>query len=397
MTSEALFGLALGLSSPWKVVSSDIVDGRLEIRIDFEKGARFENQPVHDTVERSWQHLNFWQYPTMITARVPRVKGPDGKVNQVEVPWASPGSGFTILFEAMALTMMKSMTVSQVAKLLFCDDMKLWRLAERSLAQALKSLDLSKVRRVGVDETKSLKGHEYITVFADLDTRKVIFACIGKGAASLERFASELLRCGADPAQIECFCSDMSRAFLSGIKRFFPSSEIVIDKFHLVKLVSEAVDATRKAEMKHAREKVSSRFLWLKNPGNLSDDERRELSLLNARPAFEKTGRAYTLKLAFQELFHVKKRVSESRLDEWLDEALSCGIAALERVAETIFRHRKMILSWFDKRISNGLLEGLHSVLQSAKNRARGYANPDHLILMSYLIHGQLNMIRTTK
>src|SRR5512142_2164813 len=169
MTPEELFGMALGLSRPWKVESSEIADGELRIRIGFEKGAKFGGLPVHDTVERSWRHLNFWQFATVLTARVPRVKGKDGKVTQVEVPWARPGSGFTALFEAVALTMMRSCPVCETARALGVDDMALWRLLERSVIRARAGADHSSVRRVAVDETSCRRGQDYISVFVDLD------------------------------------------------------------------------------------------------------------------------------------------------------------------------------------------------------------------------------------
>ncbi len=106
--------MGLGLSSPWLVSSAVIKDGELHLEVDFEKGSQFEGCGVYDSVVRSWRHLNFWQYPTYIRARVPRVMGTDGKVFQVQVPWSRPGSGFTALFEAVAITMCRHMPVSRV-------------------------------------------------------------------------------------------------------------------------------------------------------------------------------------------------------------------------------------------------------------------------------------------
>lgn len=386
--------MALGLSSPWKVVSSEIVEGELQISIDFEKGSRFNGCPVHDTVERTWRHLNFWQYPTYLTARVPRVKDAQGKVTQVEVPWAQPGSGFTALFEALSLTMMRSMPVSEVARHLMVDDMALWRLLQRSVSLARESLDLSTVTRVGVDETKCRKGHHYISLFVDLDTKRVLFACEGKSASVLSEFKRDLICHGGNPESITTFSSDMSAAFLSGIAEEFKGAKVVLDKFHLVKMVSEAVDETRRSETKKARKAAGNRFLWLKNRSKLSDQQFQDLQTLQEDPAFAKTAEGYRLRLAFQELFMVKERVAEFRLNEWLDEALSCGVQAIEKVAQTFFQKRELILSWFKNRVSNGILEGINSVLQSTKNRARGYANPKHMILVSYLLHGKLDFNR---
>jgi len=392
MTPEELFGMALGLSLPWKVESSVIEGGELRIRIGFEKGAKFEGLPVHDTVERSWRHLNFWQYATYLTARVPRVKGEDGKVTQVEVPWARPGSGFTALLEAVALTMMRSCPVSETARILGVDDMALWRLLERSVTRAKAGADYSSVRRVGVDETSCRRGQDYISVFVDLDARRVLFACRGRAASSVEMFKKDLIEHGGSPERIEAFSCDMGPAFISGIGEHFPDSAVVLDKFHLVKMLSGAVERTRKEDTRLQRSSKGARFLWLKNPSRLSDEERCELRRLRQEPAFAKTAEAYRLRLAFQEVFTVESGNAERILDAWLDAALDCGVVAVERVAESFLKAKDMILSWFQNRISNGILEALNSVLQSAKRRARGYANPNHMILVSYLMHGKLEL-----
>ena len=110
MDAKDLFTLALQLSPEWKVTDCllDQEDRCLTLKLDFSPGSKFsapgaDHQllcAVHDTVEKRWRHLDFFQYKTELVARVPRVKTPEGKVVQVEVPWARPGSGFTLLFEA---------------------------------------------------------------------------------------------------------------------------------------------------------------------------------------------------------------------------------------------------------------------------------------------------------
>lgn len=384
--------MALGLSRPWLVVSSLITDGELHIRIDFETGAKFDGCPVHDTLEREWRHLNFWQYPTFLHARVPRVVGKDGKVAQVEVPWARPGSGFTALFEAIALAMARSMPIAAVAQHLKVDDMAMWRLLERAVEAAREKADYSQVKRVGVDETAARRGHDYITKFVDLDRGRVLFACRGKGAETLDEFKQDLIAHGGDPTNLQTISCDMSQAFLAGSATHFPGARVVLDKFHLVKMVSDAVDATRREETARSRSSKGTRFLLLKNPAKLSHTQRERLGALLLDEAFAKTSEAYRLRLAFQELFNQKQSRAAHYLATWLDAAYDSGVRAIERVAVTFFKMRDKILAWFDDRVSNGILEGLNSVLQSAKARARGYGNPKHMILISYLLHGKLDL-----
>jgi transposase len=384
--------MGLGLSRPWIVMSSKIEAEELHIEIDFEKGAKFEGLSVHDTVDRTWRHMNFWQYPTYLHARVPRVVDGEGKVKQVEVPWARPGSGFTALFEALAITMCAHMPVSQVSDKLKVDDMALWRLLERAVEAARELADFSKVTKVGLDETASRRGHHYITKFVDLDASRVMFVCEGKAANVLKQFKADFVLHAGKPEKVRTFSSDMSPAFLSGIAEHFPEATVVLDKFHLIKMLSKAVDQTRRSEAKGLRGFRGIRFLFLKNQSRLKEGERQQLGALLMKPAFAQTAEAYRLRLAFQELFNQPKAIAADYLADWLDSALACGVKTIEDVAETFFKMRDKILSWFEFRISNGVLEGLNSVLQSAKNRARGYANPKHMIVMSYLLHGKLDL-----
>lgn len=115
MNSESLFTLALGLQSPWEVRGVEFAkssEGRneLHIQIGFVKGAKFPDSTgalcgVHDTQTRKWQHLNFFEHTCYLHCDVPRIKATDGKVKLVPVPWSRPGSGFTLLFEAMAMAL----------------------------------------------------------------------------------------------------------------------------------------------------------------------------------------------------------------------------------------------------------------------------------------------------
>jgi transposase len=392
MTAEELFAMGLGLHKPWIVTASRVEDGELHIVVDFEVGARFLGAKVHDTVQRKWRHLNFWQYPTYIHARVPRVVGEDGKVAQVEVPWARPGSGFTALFEALALAMAASMPVSEVARHLQMDDMALWRLMELAVECAREKADHREVTRVGVDETACKRGHNYITTFVDLEARRVLFACKGKGSDCLRQFLEDFKTHGGHPSRVKLFSCDMSPAFLLGIREHFPKATVVLDKFHLVKLLSEAVDTVRREEIGKYSNARGCRYLFLKNPGNLSEQQAERLEAILSNESYAQTAEAYRLRLAFQDLFNQPPATAGDYLNAWISAARKSGIDAVKRVARTFWRMRDKILAWFENRVSNGILEGLNSVLQSAKARARGYANTNHMILISYLIHGRLDL-----
>ena len=133
MDANVLFGKALGLGSGWKVVKSemDVAGRELKIWLDFESGSQFacprceKFSPVHDTMEKKWRHLDFWQHRTELIARVPRTNCQEHGILQAAVPWARPGSGFTLMMEAMILLLGQQMSVSAAARHLAESDKRL--------------------------------------------------------------------------------------------------------------------------------------------------------------------------------------------------------------------------------------------------------------------------------
>lgn len=400
MRDNDLFQLALGITSPWFVASSDFdaAKKRLDIRVDFKAGSRFacpdcktDGCPVHDTTEKTWRHLDFFQHQAFLTARVPRITCTKCGVRQVDVPWARKGSGFTLLFEALAMTLVAHMPVAAAARLVGVHDTRLWRVVFHYVARAVARMDLSELRRVCIDETAARRGHDYISLFVDIDTRRVVFVTDGRDAKTVERFADHVDAHNSDASRIKEVCIDMSGAFISGVTENLTEAEITFDKFHVMKLIGDAVDKTRRAERKAHPELKGSRYVWLKNEANLSAEGRATLAALSRLHL--KTARAYQLRLAFQEVYAQHSRDwAELMLDRWDSWAIRSRIEPIKAVARTIRRHWDGILAWFDSRIANGLVEGINSLIQAAKAKARGYRNRETLKAITYLIAGKLDL-----
>jgi len=400
MRDTDLFQMALGLVPPWLVSDSrfDAEKKRLDIDIDFTKGGHFDcsgcDKPdcaVHDTVQKEWRHLDFFQHQAFLHARVPRTKCDECGVRLVNVPWARPGSGFTLLFEALAMTLVTAMPVRAAGRLIGEHDTRLWRVIIHYVEQALARADFSKVMRIAVDETASKLGHNYITLFVDIDERRVLYVTDGKDAKTIEAFADDLEAHGGDASRIKEVCIDMSAAFIKGVTENLTEAQITFDKFHAVKLVNDAVDKVRRAEVKERPELRRSRYLWLKNERNLSADQSAQLGSLSAMNL--KTARAYNLRLAFQDIYSEPSRAwGELFLDRWYSWARRCRLEPMKQVALTIKKHRDGILRWFDSRIANGLIESINSLIQAAKAKARGYRTTRNLKAITYLIAGKLEL-----
>jgi len=400
MQDKDLFALALGLSKPWFVagVEFEPEQKRLELLIDFERGGTFScpecgaaGCKAYDTEERRWRHLNFFQFETHLRARMPRVQCGGCGVKPVQAPWARPGSGFTLMFEALVLTMAPHMPVRAVARLLGEHDTRLWRILHHYVDAAIETRDDSEVREVGVDETASRRGHNYVSLFVDLERARVLHVAEGRSASTVDEFRRDLQAHGGLPEQIREICCDMSPAFIKGIEEAFPKAAITFDKFHVMRLIGDAVDKTRRAERSEHPEYKGYRYALLRNPETMSD---RELDFTSEllRKSTSKTARAFHLKLVFREFYEQPRRYAERFLQRWYSWAIRSRIPAMKAAAATIRRHWNGVLRWFVSGISNGLLEGLNSLVQAAKAKARGYASFRNLRTIIYLIAGKLDL-----
>jgi transposase len=400
MQDRQLLQMALALAPPWTVARAtfDAAAKRLDIHLDFSKGSRFACPQceaaacqVHDTEDKTWRHLNFFQHEAYLHARVPRVNCSACGVRQVSVPWARDGSGFTLLFEALAMTMMTSMPVAAVARLLGEHDTRLWRVLHHYVEQARARADHAAVTRVAFDETAARRGHDYVSLFVDLDGPRVLFVADGKDARTVEAFAADLTEHGGAASNVTEVCIDMSPAFIKGAAAHLPGAHITFDKFHAVKIINDAVDKVRRAEQKNRPELKKTRYIWLKNKSNLKQAQLEALGGLTDLNL--KTARAYQIRLTFQDLYAQPSReAAEAFLKKWYFWTTHSRMSPMIDAARTIKRHWDGILRWFDSKIANGILEGINSLVQAAKAKARGYRSSRNLKAIIYLIAGKLDV-----
>jgi transposase len=386
------------------VVRKSAFDGaakRLDIYLDFARGSRFAcpqcgaaGCPAYDSDEKTWRHLNFFQHEAYLHARVPRVSCTGCGIKQVAVPWARVDSGFTLLFEALVMAMVQAMPVAVVARMVEEWDTRLWRVIHHYVEAALDRVDHSEVTSAAVDETAARRGHNYVSLFVDLARRRVLFVAEGKDADTVEAFAQDLTAHGGDPQAIAEVCIDRSPAFIAGVTQSLPNAQITFDKFHVVRLINDAVDVVRRTEQKSRAELKKSRYLWLKNPQNLSTRQRTQLDNLAA--ANLKTSRAYRIRLAFQELYLQPAKNAEAFLKKCYWRATHSRLPPMIQAARMVKRHWNGILRWFRSRIANGIIEAINSLVQAAKAKARGYRSIRNLKAIVYLIAGKLELALPT-
>jgi len=290
------------------------------------------------------------------------------------------------------MAMAKEMPVNAIARLVREHDTRIWRVLNHYVEQARSEQDYSGVCKVGMDETSSKRGHNYITVFVDMDNSKVLFVTPGKDAATVTEFKKDLEAHGGAVENVTQACCDMSQAYIRGIEDTFDNAAITFDKFHILKVINEAVDEVRRMEQKTRPELKKTRYAWLKNPGNLKPKQQAVIETLTLPKMKLKTAKAYQIKLTFQDLYEQTKDKAEKFLKRWYFWATHSRLQPMIEATRTIKRHWEGVLAWFDSGITNGVLEGINSLIQAAKAKARGYRSTTNLITVVYLIAGKLNL-----
>jgi len=402
MTENEIFTRALNIGAGWEVDHVEFKQEEKELQIYI----RTVKESVHPCgtcgkescrvydhgKERKWRHINFFQYRAVLIGRPPRVE-----CNQCHTPktaelsWARERSGYSLYFEAFMVLLAKSMPMNEVARLLGEHDTTLWPILHHYVDEARQEQTFEGVTRIAIDETSRAKGHEYVSLIADLDTRKVLHVAEGKGQQTLFDFKGQLLQKCGHPDHVEELCMDMSASFIAGARKYFPNVEITFDKFHVMKVINTAVDETRRKEQRTIAELKNSRYAWLKNEKNLTAKQKEKLIQLKDEDL--KTAKAYHLKMTFSKLWEQKTpETAKAFLDEWYDWATTSELPDMVKAAKTIRQHETGILRWFTSKVTNGIMEAINGLVQSTKRRARGYRSIKNLRTMIYLIAGGLKL-----
>ena len=307
-------------------------------------------------------------------------------------PWSREHSGFTMLFEAFVMALAKEMPISRIGELVGEHDTRIWRIVRFHVDKAHAKKSYAGVTQVGCDETSSRKGHNYVTVFANMDNGEVLFATKGKDSDTIKEFSKELEKHEAQAEQIKEVTIDMSPAFISGVTEHLSQASITFDKFHVIQALNKAQDEVRRMEQKINPLLTGSRYIWLKNPENLTEKQKEQLKTL--RHENLKTAKVYQMKMTFQDIYRSiqEPEVAEEAIKKWLSWAVRSRLEPITRFARMVKEHYEGIIRYFTSELTSGTMEGINSRIQGIKRRARGFRNIDNFIAMIYLEAGGLKM-----
>ena len=324
--------------------------------------------------ERRYRHVPLWGIPVTLVYTLRRVRCKGCGLRVEAVPWAEGKQRFT---RAMSVTMAewaKLLPWSHVARMFGCSWSTVQQAVKAVVAYGRERQELDGLTHIGVDEIARKRGHVYMTVVYDLKKSRLVWVGDGRTRETLERFFDFL---GEDRSKrLEAVCCDMWRSYVNAVRARAPQALIVFDKFHIVSHLGKAVNEVRREEIRekgqaHKDLVKNSRYLWLKNPWNLTGGQAERLATL-VRLNTE-VHRAYLLKEMFRRFWEYKRPGWAKRfLKLWCAWAVGTGLSPLRKFARTMLRHMDDILNYFRARITNGAVEGMNNKAKVVMRRAYG-------------------------
>jgi transposase len=401
--SKMLSG-SLGLEEPWYIMGAEFSEEELALHIHVgirkstaiacpKCGAQTKRNGYEKT-DRVWRHGDVMFYPCLIHCRRPKVLCPHCGSVQVNAPFERKNSRFTLLFEGYAMLILADMPIAKTAALLRCDEKSLVKIMRYWINKAVDGMDLHDVAMLAIDETSFKRGHKYVTLIIDAAKRRVLDVEEGRDSDTVKKFAQKLTAKGGDPEKITAVTSDMSKSFLPAIADNFPNAENIIDKFHIKKVLIDALDEVRKAEQKTVADKKSlfrGRRLFMIPEAKASDEQAAKIAEMSKR--YPKTGRAYRIVAGLDDFYASQTmEQAESNFDSLYSWMRRCRLKPMKDAAETLRRHKNKILAYFKTRITNAICEGINSMIQAAKRKARGFHTFEGYSAMIYLVAGKLQL-----
>lgn len=398
-----MFAQSIGIVEPWYVRKAEFDEKTKEVHIyvGLRAGAKLlcakcgcEGKEYDlEEEERTWRHGDCVFYPTYVHCRRPRIKCEKDGVHVVNVPWARERSRFTLLFEGYAVLVMTSMPINQAKNVLRCGYKPLVQILHYWVKKSVDKDDLKDVKILSIDETSFKRGQSYVTIAIDGEKRRVIDVEEGRTIDTVRRFSIKLEEKRGDCNAIKHVATDMSKAYRAGVEECFPKAKWTIDKFHIKKMMNDALDKVRIQEQRELKSKelnVSRKLLMIPER---KMNEQQQARLAKISKAYPKTGRAYRI-VASLDVFYgsadpAQARVRFGQLISWMKR---CRLEPMKEAAKTMEAHKESIINYFVSGLTTAISEGINSIIQAAKRKARGYNTYSGYEAMIYLVAGKLEL-----
>lgn len=395
---------SLGIKEPWYIEGAEFREEEpaVHIHVGIRVGAAIAcpkcggvtKRYGYEPKERIWRHGDCMFYPTYVHCRRPKVQCLRCGVQQVNAPFERKNSRFTLLFEGYAMLLIADMPRAKAARFLRCDEKALAAILTYWVDDAAAKRSLEDVEQLAVDETSFRRGHSYVTVVIDALKHCVIDAEPGRDKQTINSFAEKLEGKGGNREKITAVTSDMSKTYLPAIGENFPDAASITGKFHVRQALTAAQDTVRKEEQKQTdskKELFRGRRLFMIPQSKLSEEQSTQLQSLSKQ--YPKTGRAYRIVAALDAFYACQTPEEAAKaFDDLYSWMRRCRLQPMKDAAQTLKRRQGNILAYFRCRMTNAICEGINSMIQAAKRKARGFNTFRGFASMIYLVAGKLRL-----
>lgn len=398
-----MFERSINLKAPWRVVKAEFSeqDHAVHVYVESDKNAKYpcpicgkpSKRYDEEDEERSWRHADVVLYPCYIHCRRPRIRCEKDGIRVVDAPWARPYSRNTLAFEGYAMLLAEHMSLNEARRLLRISRTALLHIVEYWVEKAVKASDLSTVEHLSIDETSFKRGQSYVTVVGEPSRRRVIGVEEGRKQEAVEQFSLRLEEQGGDCNRIKGVSMDLSPTYKAAVAFCFPQAQIVYDHFHVKKLVLEGMDQVRVEEQgkKFGRSWQAGKKVLMIPQERASDLQKAKQACLCKE--YPKTGRAFQMVQQFDDLYRCKDaesaKVLLQRLSSWM---MHSRLTPMKKAAQSLRKNEEGILAYYLARASNAFAEGINSLIQTAKRKARGFRTFKGYRTMIYLAVGRLQL-----
>ena len=408
MQDTEFYGQLLGLGPGWRVreVRLDMARRQVDVWVETTGAGGWtcsrcgKAAGIYDhTGEQTWRHLDTCQCQTFVHARLPRTSCKEHGVMQVAAPWAGPRSGFTLLMECRLIDVLRECDVTGSCRLTGVGWEQAWGVVERAVRRGRARKPRRIPAYLGIDEKSFARRHHYETLVCDLDAGTVEYVADDRRQESLEAYYRQFTAEELDG--VKATAMDMWEPYIMATQACIPKAreKIVFDRYHVTRLVSEAVDKVRRQEHKVLAAQGDDRlkgtkFLWLTNEENIPEWKRDEFDAI--RRGNLRTGRAWAIKEALRQFWtYSYRKCAERFFHRWYLWAVHSRLRPIVKAAKTLKAHLANILTYFRHFITNATAEGLNSKIQMVKEMACGFRNREHYKLAIYFHCGGLDLYPT--
>lgn len=348
-----------------------------------------------DRVERKWTDVPMGDWQLILHYCPKEINCPTHGRSQENIPWAAPYSRVTLRFEHLMLAYASVMTLTAVSGLLRIPISTLSDILHKSINRARDGHKITDLTSIGIDEISYKKGKKFATIVYDLERSCVIWVGKGKGRETIDYFFEKVL--GKQAAlKISTASCDLGEAYIGAIEKYCKNATLVLDRFHVVKLLNEAVDEVRKEEWRELKgdaKKSMKGLRWLLYRHSRTRSKSDTQTLNELKKSNNRIYRAWVLKDEFEQIWKYKyKKSAEDFLAAWITRTLRSRIPSMRRFATTMRRHFHKIVAFSQTHLTNAIAEGLNRILKIIKNRASGYRTLEVYADMIYLTVGDVDI-----